>query len=105
MAKIGVIGEKDFAMLFCAVGLDVFYEETGERASRRLFKLAKEGYSAIFVQEKFYKACQEVIAEYKSAPYPAILPVPDSHGSEGVGIAELKQNVEKAVGVDILFNK
>ena len=38
------------------------------------------------------------------AAYPAIIPIPDNQGSEGIGLQALKQNVEKAVGVDILFN-
>lgn len=105
MAKIGVIGEKDFAMLFRAVGIDVFYEESGERANRRLHRLAREGYSSIFIQEKLYAACAETIEAYKSEAYPAIIPIPDSQGAQGIGIRELKKNVEKAVGVDILFNQ
>ena len=52
MAKIGVIGEKDFALLFTAVGLDVFFEESGEGANRRAHKLAREGYAAVFITDK-----------------------------------------------------
>lgn len=104
MAKIGVIGDKDSAMLFRAVGLDVFFEEDGEKANRTLHRLAREGYAAVFVQERLYGACRETIDEYSGQPYPAIIPIPDIKGSEGVGMAALKANVEKAVGVDILFN-
>lgn len=104
MAKIGVIGEKDFALLFTAVGLDVFFEENGEGANRRAHKLAREGYAAVFIQEKFFEDCRETIQEYQGSVYPAIIPVPDSRGSQGTGVKALKANVEKAVGVDILFN-
>lgn len=104
MAKIGVIGEKDFALLFRAVGLDVFFEDDGERVNRRMHRLAREGYAAIFVQEKFYHSCRETIDEYAAEVYPAIIPIPDNRGVLGVGMGTLKQNVEKAVGVDILFN-
>lgn len=104
MAKIGVVGEKDFALLFTAVGLDVFFEDSGESVNRRVHKMAREGYASIFVQEKYYDDCRETIQEYASDVYPAIIPVPDSRGSQGLGVKALKENVEKAVGVDILFN-
>ena len=103
-AKIGVIGDRDSVLLFKAVGLEVFFEEEGGSAGRRLHRLAKEGYAVVFLTEKLYAACGETIAEYAAQAYPAIIPIPDNSGSAGVGIAQLKANVEKAVGVDILFN-
>ena len=105
MAKIGVIGESDSVLLFKAVGLDVFFEEDGERANRTLHRLAREGYVTVFVTEKLFSACAETIEEFKSQAYPAIIPIPDNSGSRGVGEKMLLQNVEKAVGMDILSNK
>ena len=105
MAKIGVIGDRDSVLLFQAVGLDVFFEEDGERANRILHRLAREGYAAVFVTEKLYPACAETIAEFEGQPYPAIIPIPDNQGSQGLGERKLRQNVEKAVGMDILSNQ
>ena len=42
MAKIGVVGEKDFAQLYRAVGLDVFYAEDGEAVSRRVHRMREK---------------------------------------------------------------
>ena len=105
MAKIGVIGDRDSVLLFKAVGLDVFFEDEGVSANRTLHRLAREGYVTIFVTEKLFAACAETIEEFKSQAYPAIIPIPDNQGSRGVGEKMLRQNVEKAVGMDILFNK
>lgn len=104
MAKIGVIGERDSVLLFKAVGLDVFFEDEGGSANRTLHRLAREGYAAVFVTEKLFPACAETIAEYQGQPYPAIVPIPDHTGSRGLGEKALRQNVEKAVGMDILSN-
>ena len=104
MAKIAVIGDHDSVLLFKAVGLDVFFEDDGPKANRILHRLAREGYAAVFVTEKLYPACEETIKEFESEAYPCIIPIPDNSGTEGIGMAALKQNVEKAVGVDILFN-
>ena len=105
MAKIGVIGDRDSVLLFKAVGLDVFFEDEGESANRTLHRLAREGYVTVFVTEKLFAACAETIEEFKGQAYPAIIPIPDQSGSRGVGEKMLRQNVEKAVGMDILFNK
>jgi V/A-type H+/Na+-transporting ATPase subunit F len=104
MAKIGVIGDRDSVLLFQAVGLDVFFEDDGERANRTLHRLAREGYVALFVTEKLYPACAETIQEYQASAFPAIVPIPDNQGSRGVGAEALRKNVEKAVGMDILSN-
>lgn len=105
MAKIGVIGDRDSVLLFKAVGLDVFFEDEGVSANRTLHRLAREGYVTIFVTEKLFAACAETIEEFKSHAYPAIIPIPDNQGSRGVGEKMLRQNVEKAVGMDILSNQ
>ena len=105
MAKIGVIGDRDSVLLFKAVGLDVFFEDEGDSANRTLHRLAREGYVTVFVTEKLFAACAETIEAFKGQAYPAIIPIPDQAGSRGVGEKMLRQNVEKAVGMDILFNK
>lgn len=104
MANMAVIGDRDSVLLFKAIGLDVFCENHGEGANGRLHKLVHDGYAVIFVTEEYYAACQETIAAYVSEAYPAIIPIPSNRGAEGIGMQLLKKNVEKAVGVDILFN-
>ena len=104
MAKIGVIGDRDSVLLFQAVGLEVFFEEEGAGANRTLHRLAREGYATVFVTEKLFPYCAETISEFQGQPYPAIIPIPSNQGSRGLGEKILRQNVEKAVGMDILSN-
>lgn len=104
-AKMAVMGDKDSVLLFKAVGLDVVCETDGERANREIKRMAREGYAVIFLTETLYPLCKEAIDTFKAEPYPAIIPLPDVHGSKGIGMKKLKENVETAVGVDILFNK
>ena len=105
MANIGVIGERDAVLLFQAVGLDVFCETDPEKASRIIARIAREGYRVIFLTEELYTKCSEAVAKYKSEAFPAIIPIPGSQGTTGIGMAELKANVEKAIGADILFSE
>lgn len=105
MAKIGVLGDRDSVLLFKAIGLDVFFATDAETASKQIHKMARDGYSVIFITEQLYTGCEEAIDRYRAQAFPAIIPVPGISGATGVGMAELKQNVEKAIGADILFSE
>ena len=103
-AKVAVIGDKDSVMLFKAVGIDVFYETDGEKANRQIKQLAREGYGVIYLTETLYPLCADAVETFQTEPYPAIIPIPDVHGSQGTGIRNLKASVETAGGVELLFN-
>ncbi|MEG1547496.1 MAG: V-type ATP synthase subunit F [Clostridia bacterium] len=104
-ADIAIIGDRDSVLLAKAVGLTVFDETNPEKASKLIHYLAREGTKVIFLTEPVYAQCSEAISKYKSETFPAIIPIPDSHGSSGVAMAQIKANVEKAIGADILFSE
>ena len=101
--EIAIIGDRDSVLLAKAVGLDVYDETDPERAEKLIYRLAREGCKVIFLTEPLYARCGEAITKFKSETYPAIIPVPDSNGASGVAMAQIKANVEKAIGADILF--
>ena len=104
MYKIGVIGDRGSVLGFKAVGLDVFpVSEIGE-AKAVLNRIAKEEYAIIYITEKLCKSMVEEIEKYKDMRIPAIIPIPGMDGSYGIGMANLKKSVERAVGADILFS-
>lgn len=103
--KIAVIGDPSSVMIFKAIGLDVFYEEQAAKIERRIHYLADNGYAVIYITEKAAVKVQEAIAMYATATFPAIIPIPSSTGSLGLGMKQLRANVEKAVGADILFKE
>ena len=92
---IAMIGDRDSVLIGKAVGLGVFDETDGERANKLIYRLAREGCKVIFLTEPVYK----------TETFPAIIPIPDSHGPSGVAMAAIKANVEKAIGADILFSE
>ena len=103
--KIAVIGDPSSVMIFKAVGFDVFYEEEQEQIERRIHRLADEGYAVIYITETAAQKAQTVIAEYATANFPAIRPIPAGNKSLGLGMKRVRENVEKAVGADILFKE
>ena len=100
-----MIGDRDSVLLFKAVGLHVVAQSDPEKASRLIHQLARQDCKIIYLTEPLYQACQEAVQKYKSEPFPAIIPIPDSHGASGVAMAQIKANVEKAIGADILFSE
>ncbi|MGI6733576.1 MAG: V-type ATP synthase subunit F [Anaerovoracaceae bacterium] len=103
MYKIAVIGDRGSVLGFKAVGLDVFPIAGVEEAKATLQRIAKEEYAIIYITEKFCKDMVDEIEKYKDMRIPAIIPIPGMDGSYGVGMANLKKSVERAVGADILF--
>ncbi|NLJ41600.1 MAG: V-type ATP synthase subunit F [Clostridiales bacterium] len=103
MYKIGVVGDRDSILGFKALGLDVFPVLEPDEASGLINKMARENYAVIFIIESVAAGIHETIDRYKNVPFPAIIPIPGNQGSLGLGIEEIKKNVEKAIGADILF--
>ncbi len=104
-AEIAMIGDRDSVLLAKAAGLAVYDETDADKASRLIHHLAREGTKVIFLTEPVYAACGEAVSKYRYESFPAIIPIPDSKGSSGVAMAQIKSNVEKAIGADILFSE
>ncbi len=101
MHKIAVIGEKDSVLAFSALGVDTFSPESAADTRNIVDRLAREKYGVIYITEALAEEIPETIHQYKSMPIPAIILIPDSKGSMGLGLNEISKNVEKAVGMDI----
>ena len=100
--KIAVVGDKGSVLGFKAVGFEVFMTSTQQETRDTMQQLCKGDYGIIFITEQAYAQVPEIIDAYKEQPIPAIIPIP---GSLGIGIQNVKKNVERAVGADILFNE
>ena len=78
---------------------------TAQAAQKALFEAAKSGCAVILVTEDVARLIPEAISRYSTEPVPAIIPIPGASGSTGLGMANVRANVEKAVGADILFKE
>lgn len=103
MHRIGVIGDNESVLGFKAVGLDVFPAASAAEAESILDRISEESYAIIYVTEGLYKDMNEGIEECEEKRLPAVIPIPGIDGTYGIGIANLKKAVERAVGADILF--
>lgn len=102
--KMAIIGDGDSVLAFKAGGVDAYPVSHVEQARDVLKKLAKE-YQIIFITDVIADKIDDVIKKYLTDAYPIILSVPSGSGSNGYGMQGIKKAMEKALGVDILFNK
>jgi len=103
MYKIAVLGDRESVMGFKALGLDVHTAETVEEARKTLHDMAKTGeYAVIYLTEQLAAEMQDEVARYKDQLTPAIILIPGKAGSLGIGMANVKSAVERAVGSDII---
>ena len=100
--QIAVLGDKDSVMGFKALGLTVFPVDNAEQARHTLHRLAKEEYAVVYLTEQLAAQMEADIARYKDELTPAIILIPGKEGSLGLGMANIKKSVERAVGADIL---
>lgn len=102
MYKIAVLGDRESVLGFKALGLDVYPAETVEEAKETLHRLARENCAVVYLTEQFGSQMEAEIARYKDQLTPAIILIPGKEGSLGIGMANVKRAVERAVGADIL---
>lgn len=102
MYKIGVVGDKDSVLAFKALGIDVFPVVDIEEAKKTVDKLAMTDYAVIFVTEQVAKDISETIERYSRQTLPAVILIPSNQGTLNIGMKKINENVEKAVGVNIL---
>lgn len=100
--KIGVVGDKDSVLAFKALGIDVYPVVESEEARKIIDKLAINNYAVIFVTEQVAKGIEETIERYNRITLPAVILIPSNQGTLNIGMQKISDNVEKAVGVNIL---
>ena len=101
--KIAIVGDGDSITVFKAAGVATFPAETEAKAREVLRKIARE-YKIIFLTEELARPLTEFLKRFDEEAYPVVLSIPSRSGSTGYGAEVLKSAMERALGVDILFN-
>ena len=100
--RIAVLGDRESVLGFKALGLDVFPAESVEEARSTLHRLAKENYAVVYLTEQLAQYMTDDLGRYKDELTPAVILIPGKEGSLGIGMANVKKSVERAVGAYIL---
>jgi len=100
--SVAAIGSTDSVFIFNAVGIKTHLVNNASEADRTIFDLSNQNCKIIYVSEDIYSQISETIEKYSLTPFPIIIPIPISETSLGLGQKRIKDNVEKAIGIDIL---
>lgn len=101
--KMAIVGDGDSITVFKAAGVATFPAENEVKAREILRRIAKD-YQIIFLTEELSRPLAEFLKRFDEEPYPVVLSIPSKAGSTGYGTEFLKSAMERALGVDILFN-
>ncbi len=102
--KLAIVGDGDSITVFKAAGVATFPAESAEKARDILRRIAKD-YQVIFMTEEYARALTDFLKRFDEQPYPVVLSIPSKNGSSGYGVEQMKSAMERALGVDILFNE
>lgn len=98
---IAIIGQTDNVYLFNAIGLKTYVSQTPQEAERVIYQLATQKCRIIYVDEPLYEVIPETIERYQNVAFPIILPLPIGEKSKQLGKKKIRENVEKAIGINI----
>ncbi|MCZ0701975.1 V/A-type H+-transporting ATPase subunit F [Natronobacillus azotifigens] len=100
--KIAVVGDKDSVLPFKVLGFDVYPSPNGAKARETIDSLAQEDCGVIYLTEALAKEIPDTIKRYDAEIKPAIILIPNHQGTLNIGKKRIQENVEKAVGQNIL---
>ena len=101
--KMAIVGNAETITVFKAAGVDTFPVKDEKSARETLRKAARE-YAVIFLTEDYALLLKDFLKRFDEEAYPVVLPIPDGKET-GYGERFLKSFMERALGVDILFQK
>lgn len=102
MYKVAVVGDKDSVLGFKALGIDAYPVFDGDEAKKMVDTLARKNYGIIFITEQLASLIPSTIERYNNKTIPAIILIPSNQGTLNIGMDRISDNVEKAVGINIL---
>lgn len=102
--SVAVIGNIDSVLVFKTIGFDVFGVNTEVKARNTLNKLIHE-YKVIFITDDYAKCVEDIIEDTNLQAYPIVTVIPSGTNSNNYSLNKIKQGVERALGVNILFDK
>ena len=105
MYKIALMGNRDTIIGFKLLGVSLFPVNKKEEAEEILNKLVKEEYAVIFVTEEIGCQIIEEIEILQKTSFTSITIIPSKSEKKYLGLKILRNNIEKAIGTDILFRK
>jgi V/A-type H+-transporting ATPase subunit F len=98
---VAAISEQEEVILFNAIGIRTYLAKTASEVEKTIFQLVNQKCKIIYITEELFLSIPETIEKYKHSAFPIIIPMPFTEDNLNVGRKKIKENVEKAIGIDI----
>jgi len=103
MSKIVAVGEEDLIMGFRGIGAELINVDSSKELDDVLERLVSDTtISLIMITETIAKDCMEKITNFRDRSSAIILLIPAHTGSLNLSLEEMRLDVEKAAGIDLL---
>lgn len=102
--KVAVIGDEDSILAFKAAGFEIFNAVEPDEVRQIIRDMTD--YAVVYLTEDVARTIPDIIKKAKTKAYPILIPIPTAKSEDlSLGMQGIKKDVEKALGVDMLFKK
>lgn len=103
MFKIAAVGEEELILGFRGIGAELINVDSSKELDDVLERLVSDTtISLIMITETIAKDCMEKITNFRDRSSAIILLIPTHTGSLNLSLEEMRLDVEKAAGIDLL---
>ena len=104
MSEIVAIGEKDQIIGFRGVGVRIAPVRNNEEFAEALTQASRDAEVEIILTPESFAEGENaaLIRNARKETRKVIIVIPDHHGAKGLGLMEMKEDVERALGVDMI---
>lgn len=101
--KIVIIGEKNDILPYQSIGLEIEPVKTREETINAFKKIIQDSsIGIILITENMAEQCLDTITELRGKTAKAMSIIPTQQENRGVSAMELKKEIGRSVGIDIL---
>ncbi len=100
---MAVVGSAETITVFQAAGVEAF-PVTDEKSARETLRRVAHDFPVVFLSEEYAGPLKDLLRRFDEEAYPVVLPIPTGKAA-GYGEEFLRDTMERALGVDILFRK
>ncbi len=103
MSKIVAVGEEELILGFRGIGAELINVDSSKELDDVLERLVSDTtISLIMITETIAKDCMEKITNFRDRSSAIVLLIPAHTGSLNLSLEEMRLDVEKAAGIDLL---
>lgn len=103
MSKVVAVGERDLIIGFKTVGVELTPVKSPSEVGAALSKLSQDtSVGLILITETIAEGCLDVITSFRDENPVVVLIVPSHLPTKQISMLEMKRDIEKAVGIDML---